>query len=245
MVYNRAHLGNHPIRLIISFMLHLTKISGLIKICGLSEPSTLETALEEGADMVGFVHFPKSPRHLEWNSMQDLVQRTRGRALSVTLLVDPDDRMIDDVIRLVSPDIIQLHGTESASRVQDIQARTKRPVIKAMGIGNQSDLLKIGAYRQADYLLLDAKPPAASALPGGNGHIFDWTLLSGLDRTIPFMLSGGLNVKNVAGAIRGLSPMGVDVSSGVETAPGVKSSESIALFIQAARAAFAEQELVL
>jgi phosphoribosylanthranilate isomerase len=220
-------------------------MSRLIKICGLSEPRTLEAALEEGADMVGFVHFPKSPRHLELCDVRELVERSKGRALSVVLLVDPDNMMINDVTRIVAPDIIQLHGSETSKRLKAIRNLAGIPIIKALGIGNHKDLMTVNYYKNAaDYLLLDAKPPPVSLVPGGNGHVFDWQLLSALDPAISFMLSGGLDANNVARAIAETSPQGVDVSSGVETAPGVKSSERIAAFIRAARAAFAEKEPV-
>jgi phosphoribosylanthranilate isomerase len=213
----------------------------LVKICGLSTPETLDAALQAGADWVGFVRFPKSPRHVELDTARDLSRRARGRALRVVLLVDPDDGAIADAVAAMDPDLLQLHGHEIPERVADIRARFGRPVMKAVGVARASDLSGIRAYADvADHLLLDAKPPRTEgALPGGNGLSFDWGLLAGLDPGLSFMLSGGLNPDNVAQAIGLTKPHAVDVSSGVEIRPGVKDPAKIEAFVKAARAAYA------
>jgi phosphoribosylanthranilate isomerase len=211
-----------------------------IKICGLSTPETLEAALDAGADLVGFVRFPKSPRHVSLDLGRDLSRQARGRALRVVLLVDADDAAIADAVEALDPDLLQLHGRESPERAAAIRSRFGRPVLKAIGIADASDLAALGPYAGGvDHLLLDAKPPRdAGALPGGNGLSFDWRLLNGLDPGLSFMLSGGLNPGNVAEAVRLTGSKSVDVSSGVETEPGVKDPGKIEAFIKAARAAF-------
>lgn len=212
----------------------------LIKICGLSTPETLEAAIAAGADMVGFVFFEKSPRHLSHEQAAALAPLVRGRAKKIALSVDADDQRLDAIVAALAPDGLQLHGKESPGRVAAIEARYGLPVYKAIGVSVREDLDKAAAYRGvADWLLLDAKPPKDSARPGGNGLTFDWTLLNHLDRTLPFMLSGGLDPANVAEAIRISTPDGVDVSSAVEDRPGVKNPDKIRAFVTAARAAFA------
>jgi phosphoribosylanthranilate isomerase len=211
-----------------------------VKICGLSTPETLEAALDAGADLVGFVRFPKSPRHVSLDLGRDLSRQARGRALRVVLLVDADDAAIADAVEALDPDLLQLHGRESPERAAAIRSRFGRPVLKAIGIADASDLAALGPYAGGvDHLLLDAKPPRdAGALPGGNGLSFDWRLLNGLDPGLSFMLSGGLNPGNVAEAVRLTGPRAVDVSSGVESGPGVKDPGKIEAFVKAARAAF-------
>jgi phosphoribosylanthranilate isomerase len=211
-----------------------------VKICGLSTPETLEAALDAGADLVGFVRFPKSPRHVSLDLGRDLSRQARGRALRVVLLVDADDAAIADAVEALDPDLLQLHGRESPERAAAIRSRFGRPVLKAIGIADASDLAALGPYvGGVDHLLLDAKPPRTSgALPGGNGLSFDWRLLNGLDPGLSFMLSGGLNPGNVAEAVRLTGSKSVDVSSGVETEPGVKDPGKIEAFVKAARAAF-------
>ena len=216
----------------------------LVKICGLSTPDALDAALAAGADLVGLVHFPKSPRHVGLAEGRALSSRARGRALRVALVVDADDALLSDVVEALDPDLLQLHGAETPERVAAIGARFGRPVMKAIGIAEERDLAAIPAYAAvADRLLLDAKPPAASELPGGNGLAFDWRLVaaSGLGRLDPgaFMLSGGLTPGNVAAAVELTGARAVDVSSGVETRPGRKDPEKIAAFVAAARAAWA------
>jgi phosphoribosylanthranilate isomerase len=211
-----------------------------VKICGLSTPETLEAALDAGADLVGFVRFPKSPRHVSLDLGRDLSRQARGRALRVVLLVDADDAAIADAVEALDPDLLQLHGRESPERAAAIRSRFGRPVLKAIGIADASDLAALGPYAGGvDHLLLDAKPPRdAGALPGGNGLSFDWRLLNGLDPGLSFMLSGGLNPGNVAEAVRLTGSKAVDVSSGVESAPGIKDPGKIEAFVKAARAAF-------
>ncbi len=211
-----------------------------VKICGISTPETLEAALDAGADLVGFVRFPKSPRHVSLDLGRDLSRQARGRALRVVLLVDADDAAIADAVEALDPDLLQLHGRESPERAAAIRSRFGRPVLKAIGIADASDLAALGPYAGGvDHLLLDAKPPRdAGALPGGNGLSFDWRLLNGLDPGLSFMLSGGLNPGNVAEAVRLTGSRAVDVSSGVESGPGVKDPGKIEAFVKAARAAF-------
>lgn len=211
-----------------------------IKICGLKTASTLEAALEAGADLVGFVHFPRSPRHLTVAELPALSAQVRGRALKVALTVDADDATLAALVAALDPDILQLHGKESPERVAAIRARFGRPVMKALPIARREDLSAIPAYAAvADRLLFDAKPAPDDALPGGNGRPFDWRLLAGLDVSRPAMLSGGLDADNVAEALSLARVDGVDVSSGVEDAPGVKSPDKIFAFIAAARHAAA------
>jgi phosphoribosylanthranilate isomerase len=216
-------------------------MDNLVKICGLSTPETLDAALAAGADMVGFVRFPKSPRHVSLDLGHRLSLQARGRAQRVVLLVDPADEAIAQAIEALNPDLIQLHGHESPERVAEIRAMVRRPVMKAVGIAQASDLQALRPYAGGvDHILLDAKPPrTAEALPGGNGISFDWRLLDGLDRKVSFMLSGGLTPDNVAEAIRLTKPQAVDVSSGVESGPGLKDPARIEAFIRAARTAFA------
>ncbi|MBF9233195.1 phosphoribosylanthranilate isomerase [Microvirga alba] len=213
----------------------------LVKICGLSTPETLDAALQAGADLVGFVRFAKSPRHVDLALGQKLSAQAKGRAQRVVLLVDADDVAIADAVEALAPDLLQLHGHETPERVAAIRARFGRPVMKVFGIAEAADLAVLDAYSDiADHFLLDAKPPPiAEALPGGNGLPFDWRLLTGLDPRLSFMLSGGLNPGNVAEAIRLTRARAVDVSSGVEIKPGVKDPVKIEAFVKAARAAFA------
>ncbi len=216
----------------------------LIKICGLSTPETLAAALDAGADLVGFVHFPKSPRHVTLDAGRALSVQARGRAIRTALLVNPDDALLAAAVESLDPDLIQLHGSEAPERVAAIRARFGRPVMKAVGIAEPADLAAVAAYAPvADRLLLDAKPPkTADALPGGNGLAFDWRLLAGLDPATPFMLSGGLNPENVAEAVGLTGARAVDVSSGVETRPGEKDPARIEAFVKAARAAWTDAQ---
>ncbi|SCY51923.1 phosphoribosylanthranilate isomerase [Microvirga guangxiensis] len=217
-------------------------MNNLIKICGLSSPETLAAALDAGADMVGFVRYPKSPRHVTLDLGHRLSLQAKGRAKRVVLLVDPGDEEIAQAVEAINPDLIQLHGHESPERVAEIRSMVNRPVMKAVGIAEKSDLEAVAPYAKgSEHILLDAKPPKADALPGGNGVSFDWKLLDGLDPALPIMLSGGLNPDNVAEAIRLTRPKAVDVSSGVESGPGLKDPARIKAFIQAARTAFAAQ----
>jgi phosphoribosylanthranilate isomerase len=213
----------------------------LIKICGLTTPETLAAALDAGADAVGFVRFPNSPRHLSLEAGRALSAMAKGRAVRTALVVDADDTELAAILDALDPDLFQLHGSETPERVSDIRVRTGREVMKAIGVAEAADLEAIARYRPVtDRLLLDAKPPRGpGALPGGNGLSFDWRLLAGLDPQLPFMLSGGLTALNVAAAIALTGASAVDVSSGVESRPGKKDPAQIEAFVRAARAAFA------
>jgi phosphoribosylanthranilate isomerase len=211
----------------------------VVKICGINSLDALDAALAAGADMIGLVRFAKSPRHLGLEQGRALSARSRGKALRVALVVDPDDAALTDVVEAFDPDLLQLHGFEPPERVAHIRARFDRPVMKAVGIAEKSDLSAIEAYQAvADRLLLDAKSPAAAELPGGNGLAFDWRLVAGLDAAKPVMLSGGLDDRNVAAAIALTGIQAVDVSSGVERRPGEKDPGKIDAFVRTARAAF-------
>jgi len=217
-------------------------MTSLVKICGLSTPETLDAALQAGADLVGFVRFAKSPRHVELDRGRALSAHARGKALRVALVVDADDDALAATIEALDPDILQLHGRETPARAAAIRARFGRPVMKAIGIADRSDLAQMALHAAADHLLLDAKPPRiAGALPGGNGAAFDWHLLAGLDPALRFMLSGGLDPDNVGAAIGITGAGAVDVSSGVERRPGEKDPAKIEAFVKSARAAFASQ----
>ena len=215
-------------------------MTSLVKICGLSTPGTLDAALSAGADLVGFVRFPRSPRHVGLRLAHALSGQARGRAGRVLLVVDATDAELDEAVAAIEPDLVQLHGSETPERVAAVRSRTGRPVIKAVGVATGTDLERIAAYRGiADRVLLDARPPSEAALPGGNGVRFDWSLLDGLDPGRDVMLSGGLDPDNVAAAIAATGVAAVDVSSGVERAPGEKDPDRIAAFVTAARTAFA------
>ena len=212
----------------------------LVKICGLSTPGALDAALTAGADMVGFVFFPKSPRFVDFETARLLGAQARGRVRIVALTVDPDDALLAQIVEALDPDLLQLHGKESPERVADIAARFGRPTVKAIGVAAPDDLAVAAAYDgAADYLLIDAKAPKGAVLPGGNGLPFDWRLARDFAPKRPWLLSGGLDAGNVALAIRATGARGVDVSSGVESAPGVKDEIKIAAFLAAARGAFA------
>jgi phosphoribosylanthranilate isomerase len=210
----------------------------LVKICGLSTLETLNVALDAGADMVGFVFFPPSPRNISLDTARALASRVQGRARKVANTVDADDTLLVSIIEALKPDMLQLHGHETPQRVAAVRESFGLPVMKALPIETKSDLLAIGSYTSvADRLLFDARPPRAATRPGGLGKPFDWHLLEGLDVPIPYLLSGGLDANNVAEALRITRAPGVDVSSGVENAPGVKDPEKIRAFIRAARSA--------
>lgn len=222
-------------------------MTALVKICGLSTPDTLDAALQAGADMVGFVRFSRSPRHVGLKDGRALSGRAAGKALRVLLVADADDRALGEAVEALAPDILQLHGSETPERVAAIRARFGRPVMKAIGVRIASDLARAQAYAGiADRLLFDAKPPHDDALPGGNGLAFDWRILQDLDLAPGFMLSGGLHADNVAQAIAAAAPWAVDVSSGVERRPGEKDPDAIAAFVRAARAGVgaAEKDIV-
>ncbi|WP_237478106.1 phosphoribosylanthranilate isomerase [Lichenibacterium dinghuense] len=216
----------------------------LIKICGLSTEDTLDAALDAGAGRVGLVFFPRSPRHLAIRRAAALAARARGRAAVVALTVDADDGTLDEIVAAVGPDMLQLHGRETSERVAGVRARFGRPVVKVLGVSEASDVSQAPAWAEvADEVMFDAKPPKGATRPGGNGVAFDWSLLAGLDLPVPFMLSGGLGPHNVGEALRATRAPAVDVSSGVETAPGVKSPELIAAFVRAARGTPPDEDL--
>jgi phosphoribosylanthranilate isomerase len=210
----------------------------LVKICGIKDVPALGAALEAGADMVGFVFFPPSPRAVTSAEAGILARSYRDGPKRVGLFVDPDDATLAATLAEVPLDILQLHGEESPARVGDIRARFGKPVMKALGIGSKADLARLADYAdQVDYFLLDARPPAGSALPGGNALAFDWALMKGEDPPRPWLLAGGLTPANVARAIAASGAKGVDVSSGVEKARGIKDPAAIAAFIANAKAA--------
>ena len=208
----------------------------LIKICGLNTPESVDAALDAGADAVGFVFFPPSPRHLGFEAARALGARVRDRALKVALAVDAADEWLAAVIEALRPDMLQLHGKETRDRVVMVRTRFGLPVIKALPIAERADLAPIRLYASvADRLLFDARAPREATRPGGLGKSFDWRLLEGIDPGVPFMLSGGLDADNVAEALRITNAPAVDVSSGVERAPGEKDPEKIRAFVRAAR----------
>jgi phosphoribosylanthranilate isomerase len=209
-----------------------------VKICGINEPRAMDAALDAGADLVGLVFFAASPRAVSLSNAAKLAARARGRALVVALTVDADDTLLSRIVTEVSPDILQLHGAETPARVAEIRKRFTRPLMKAIAVAEAADLLAVATYTAvADRLLFDARPPKDATRPGGHGRAFDWTLLSRVERNKPIMLSGGLTPENVADAIRLVRPDAVDVSSGVESAPGVKDASKIKAFVAAARKA--------
>ncbi len=209
-----------------------------IKICGLKTDEAMSAALAGGASHVGFIFFAKSPRYIAPADAGRLRALARGKALAVAVTVDAGDAVLDEIVAAMQPDMLQLHGKESPERVAAIKARYNLPVMKALSVSSPADLAHIDAYRGvADKFLLDAKPPAGSELPGGNGVSFDWRILQKLDTDVDYMLSGGLNAGNVAEALRMANPPGLDVSSGVESAPGVKDVVLIEQFFRAVRAA--------
>ena len=208
-----------------------------VKICGLSTAEQVQAAVTAGADWVGFVHFPPSPRHVSLEQAAALKRLLPPHIQSVIVVVDAEDMCLQEIIHTVAPDYIQLHGHESVQRVAAI--RRCFPVqrfIKALAIRNGDDVARANAYiPHIDMLLFDAKPPENASLPGGNGLVFDWALLKNRNFPLPWLLSGGLDSNNVSGAICITGAAGVDVSSGVESAAGVKDAGKIHAFIQAAR----------
>lgn len=209
-----------------------------IKICGLRTGEAVDKAVALGASHIGFIFFPKSPRNIEPSDAGRLAERARGRARIVAVTVDADSDTLDEIVDQLSPDILQLHGSESPERVLNVKAVYGLPVIKAFSVREADDLKKIDPYIGiADRFLFDAKPPANSELPGGNGVAFDWNLMHLLDGGVDYMLSGGLNKDNLAEAIRLTGAPGIDASSGVESAPGVKDLGLMEEFFEAARKA--------
>ena len=208
----------------------------LVKICGIRDAAALDAARQAGADMVGFVFFPPSPRAVTANEAGMLARSYRDGPRRVGLFVDPDDAMLAATLAEVPLDILQLQGHETPARAGDIRARFGKPVMKALGIASKADLARLPDYAdQVDYFLLDARPPPGSALPGGNALAFDWALMKGEKPPRPWLLAGGLTPANVVQAITTSGAPGVDVSSGVERTRGVKDPAAIAAFIAAAK----------
>lgn len=211
----------------------------VIKICGIKTEAILDAAIDAGADMVGFMHFQRSPRHLELDPIGELISLARGRTETCVVLVNPDNTLVAQVAAL-GPDWIQLHGPETPHRVEAIRDEAGIAIMKVCSIGTAEDVAAVTNFAEcADRILIDAKAPKGADRPGGNGVTFDWALLKALDPSVPFMLSGGLTPDTVAAAVKSVRPMGIDASSGLETAPGIKDAKLIAAFISNARKAAA------
>lgn len=209
----------------------------IIKICGVKTEAILDATIDAGADMVGFMHFQRSPRHLELDPIGELISLARGRIETCVVLVNPDNTLVAQVAAL-GPDWIQLHGPETPHRVEAIRDEAGIAILKVCSIGSAADVAAVSSFAEcADRILLDAKPPKDATRAGGLGVPFDWSLLKALDPELAFMLSGGLTPDNIAAALKVTRPMGVDVSSGVEKAPGVKDAALIRAFITNARSA--------
>ena len=207
----------------------------LVKICGINAADSADAAVRAGADFGGLVFHPKSPRNLTLEAAQSLAERMRGRLRLVALVADADDEQIAAVLKAARPDYLQLHGTETPARAAAVRARFGVPLIKAVAIAEAADLSSVPCFQQScDMFLFDAKAPEG-ARRGGHGSPFDWQLLRGRSFSRPWLLAGGLTPENVARAVATSGAPGVDVSSGVETAPGIKSPERIAAFVSAAR----------
>ena len=208
-----------------------------IKFCGLSRPEDIRAAADAGARYVGFVFFPKSPRAVTAETARPLALDVPPGIAKVALTVDMPDAELDALLRDVPLDMLQLHGRETPERVAQVKARYGLPVMKAVGVAGPSDLAGLDAYAEvADQLLVDAKPPKGGDRPGGNAVTFDWDLIAGRDWTVPWLLAGGLTQANVADAVRQTGARQVDLSSGVETAPGVKDADLMAQFAAVLRA---------
>ncbi len=207
------------------------------KICGITDARALDTAIDGGARFVGFVVYPKSPRHLSRDKLAALADRARGQVETVVVTVDADEELLQAIAAYARPDWIQLHGSESPGKASQARQYARQGLIKAIGVARPEDLAQATAFEQvADMLMFDAKPPPGG-LPGGNAMAFDWQILAGRRFERPWMLSGGLTPANVAEAISAAGAAIVDVSSGVETAPGLKDPLKIAEFLAAARSA--------
>lgn len=209
-----------------------------VKICGINDEDSMDAAIEAGADYVGLVFFPPSPRAVTPEQAAELVEFAPGEVTKVGLFVDPDDATLDRVLTRVRLDLLQLHGHESPERIEAIRLEYGLPVMKVISVAGLDDLAAAEPYLAVtDRLLFDAKPPRGAVLPGGNAVSFDWTILTGRKWGVPWMLAGGLTPANVAEALRISGALAVDVSSGVESAPGVKDADKIRAFIQAVRGA--------
>ena len=208
-----------------------------VKICGLHDQTNIDAAAAAGARYIGFVFFERSPRAVTFEQAAALAVAAPVGLAKVGLVVNPDDAFLTDLLNVVPLDMIQLHGSETPARVAEVRQKFGRPVMKAVGVADASDLAQLDAYEAvADQILLDAKPPRDATLPGGNGHTFDWGLIAGRLWTKPWMLAGGLTVDNVGTAIARTGVKQIDLSSGVESAPGVKDPALIAQFVAAAQA---------
>lgn len=211
-------------------------MSILVKICGLKTADSVDVALDNGADLLGFNFFERTPRHVSISDAAILTSRVGDRAERVGLMVDPGDDFIQTIVNQVSLDVVQLHGTETPERVAHIKDRFGLPVMKACAISGADDIAVARTYEGvADRFLFDAKPPKGANRPGGNAVIFDWQVLADETWSCPWLLAGGLTPENVAEAIRTSGAPGVDVSSGVEDSPGEKNVDKIAAFLQAAK----------
>lgn len=209
-----------------------------VKICGITSAEAADAAVRAGADFAGLVLHASSPRHLAPEQAASLAARMRGRLRLVAMLVDPADEAVAAAVAAVKPDFVQLHGAETPARAAAIRSRFGVGIIKVFPLAEPSDFAGVAAFEDAaDMLMFDAKPPAGATREGGLGAAFDWQMLNGRKFSRPWLLAGGLNAENVARAIRLTDAPGVDVSSGVETAPGKKSAELIAQFTAAAKAA--------
>ena len=210
----------------------------LAKICGLTTPETLDAALAGGAAFIGAVAFPKSPRHLGPTHAATLFERARGKAKIVAVTVDADDLLLTALALILKPDLIQLHGSETPQRARQVRTLTGAGVIKALPVRTAAGLAAAAEWEEdVEHLLFDAIPPQESDQPGSVGARFDWSLLAGRRFRRPWFLAGGLTPDNVAEAVRQTGAPAVDVSSGVETAPGVKDAGLIAAFLEATRSA--------
>ena len=206
-----------------------------VKICGLSTPETMDAALDAGADFVGLMFFAKSPRNVTLRQAAELAERARGRSTVVTVTVSADDALLMSIAENVRPDLIQAHGDETPERITEMARMTGIGVYKVLKVRTAEHVTKANAFVTSPFIMFDAMPPEGAVLPGGNGLSFDWAILR--DAARPFMLAGGLNPENVAEAIRVTGAAMVDVSSGVESAPGIKDLSLIRKFIEAAKAA--------
>ena len=209
-----------------------------VKVCGLTTAEAVDAAVAGGAAYLGFVFFPKSPRHLDAVTARALAAPARGKARIVAVTVDADDALLTELALMFQPDLIQLHGSETPARAAQVRSLTGAGIIRALPVSNPADLdAATGWAEAADHLMFDARPPEGSDLPGGVGASFDWAMLSGRRFERPWFLAGGLTPANVADAVRISGAPAVDVSSGVESAPGVKDPALISAFLKAARAA--------
>lgn len=205
-----------------------------IKICGLKTSEAVDRAVARGATHIGFIFFPKSPRHVDPEIAAELAEPVRGRVKIVAVTVDASNEELDDIVHLLKPDVLQMHGHETPERILQVKALYGIPVMKAFSVREASDLERIDPYvGVADRFLFDAKAPAGSELPGGNGVSFDWNIMASLDASVDYMLSGGLNKDNVGLALASTRARGIDVSSGVESAPGIKDIVMIDAFFDA------------